>query len=377
MKYNSRTFLNANFFAFVKVFELSDLNPWRRSWCVLGIAEIVMKIDDYIAVLAGQEAGEHLEYDAEFLLLVDAVAKKEESQYGDYVHIPEPIDWVAVEVKCKSLFQRTLDLRVAVYLTRVYLEREGLVGFANGLVLLRFLLGERWEEVHPRLSHEDQHDPLVRLNILEELSVSSVMVASLRQEILVKLLNGECLRCADLDAIANIRESAERDECRIRLESLIEPQCSTDLMRGLSTLNRIKGLLDSINQMLDEKTGLSNVSPLHSLSKLLHQWINVVDSRLRRTVQAVSLEAEADISRSAAVIAVSGGEARACRSREDVVIALDAVEAYYRLHEPSSPIPILIQRVRRLAGKDFLEIMAELAPTSVSDIRTLVGIQEG
>ena len=336
-----------------------------------------MKIEDYIAVLAGQEAGENLEYDAEFLVLVDAVASKEESQYGDYVHIPEPIDWVSVEAKCKSLFRRTLDLRVAVYLTRVYLEREGLVGFANGLILLRFLLGERWEEVYPRLSHEDQHDPLVRLNILAEFSVPSVLVTRIRQEKLVKLPSGEFLCCADLDAIANIKESAERDECRIRLESLIEPRCSTDLMRGLSTLSRIKELLDSINQTLDEKTGLFKVSPLHSLSKLIHQWINVVDSRLRRTVHALSLGAEADVSRSAAVIALSGGETRECRSREDVVIALDAVVAYYRVHEPSSPIPMLIQRVRRLADKDFLEIMAELAPARVSDMRTLLGIQEG
>ncbi len=57
-------------------------------------------------------------------------------------------------------------------------------------------------------------------------------------------------------------------------------------------------------------------------------------------------------------------------------MALDAITAYYSRYEPSSPIPMLVQRVRRLTGKDFLEIMAELAPSSVSDMRALAGIQE-
>lgn len=336
-----------------------------------------MIIDEYIAVLAGQGVGENLEYDAEFLLLMGDVTRKEESQYGDYLHVPEPVDWASVETRCKSLFKRTLDLRVAVFLAQAWLEREGLAGLINGLNLLKYLLQERWEELYPQLSHEDQFDPLVRINILAELAVPSTVMATLRKETLVWLPTGESLTCADLALIASGRESDERDECLVRLESQIEPQCSTELMRGLGALNRAKGLLDNINHCLDEKTGLCEVSPLHPLARLLQQWIQVVDSRLRRTLPPASLVPEMDNwHEPARVLAPSATGARECRSREDVVMALDAITAYYSRYEPSSPIPMLVQRVRRLTGKDFLEIMAELAPSSVSDMRALAGIQE-
>lgn len=335
-----------------------------------------MNIDDFIVVLSNQEVGENLEYDSEFLALMDEVSSKEESQYGDYLHIPEPIDWASVETRCVGLFARTLDLRVAVYLTLAWLEREGLAGLAKGLAVLDYLVRERWEQTYPRLSDEDQFDPLVRINILAELAVPSVVVATLRKEVLARLPGGESLCCADLALIASGQESPERDACLLRLESQIEPQCSTELMRGLGALNRVKGLLDSIGQGLDEKTGLCESSPLQPVSRLLGQWIQVVDSRLRRTLHSVAPEPEVAVSASTPAAVVSAGGVRECRSREEVLLALDAIAGYYQRHEPSSPIPMLVQRVRRLAGMDFLEIMAELAPSSVSDMRALAGIQE-
>ena len=37
-----------------------------------------MNIDDFIVVLSSQEVGENLEYDSEFLALMDEVSSKEE-----------------------------------------------------------------------------------------------------------------------------------------------------------------------------------------------------------------------------------------------------------------------------------------------------------
>ena len=60
-----------------------------------------MSVDNFIAALANEGCGEHLEYDAEFLELFNQVTVREESQYGDYVFVPEPIDWISVEARCK------------------------------------------------------------------------------------------------------------------------------------------------------------------------------------------------------------------------------------------------------------------------------------
>ncbi len=62
----------------------------------------------------------------------------------------------------------------------------------------------------------------------------------------------------------------------------------------------------------------------------------------------------------------SGGVGR-IQSREDVARALDAVIDYYGRVEPSSPIPVALGRVKGWITMDFMAILADIAPGSVSD----------
>jgi len=66
----------------------------------------------------------------------------------------------------------------------------------------------------------------------------------------------------------------------------------------------------------------------------------------------------------------------AIRSRQDVTRALDAVSAFYRANEPSSPIPLLIERAKRLVAKDFLEVLAELAPEALAPAKAASGVRD-
>ena len=50
------------------------------------------------------------------------------------------------------------------------------------------------------------------------------------------------------------------------------------------------------------------------------------------------------------------------RERADVAAQLRAVEAWYRRHEPASPIPLLLTRARTYLDKDFEAILSELLP---------------
>jgi type VI secretion system protein ImpA len=59
------------------------------------------------------------------------------------------------------------------------------------------------------------------------------------------------------------------------------------------------------------------------------------------------------------------------------VKALDLVQEYFRSNEPSSPVPMFIDRVKRLiAAKDFLEVLADIAPDAVSVARAAGGVKE-
>jgi type VI secretion system protein ImpA len=63
----------------------------------------------------------------------------------------------------------------------------------------------------------------------------------------------------------------------------------------------------------------------------------------------------------------------AINTRADVVRELDRICAYYDTHEPTSPVPMLLRRVKRLVGMSFFEIVRELAPSGMSEIETLRG----
>ena len=67
--------------------------------------------------------------------------------------------------------------------------------------------------------------------------------------------------------------------------------------------------------------------------------------------------------------AADGVAARVGRSRSAASVratmpirALDAVAAFFSKNEPSSPVPLLVERAKRLVAKDFLDVLADIAP---------------
>jgi type VI secretion system protein ImpA len=62
-------------------------------------------------------------------------------------------------------------------------------------------------------------------------------------------------------------------------------------------------------------------------------------------------------------------------SRQDVIRLLDKICAYYQRHEPSSPVPLLLNRARRLVDKNFMEILEDLAPEGLGQARQVGGIE--
>jgi type VI secretion system protein ImpA len=56
--------------------------------------------------------------------------------------------------------------------------------------------------------------------------------------------------------------------------------------------------------------------------------------------------------------------------------ALDSVCRYYERIEPGNPAPLLIRRAQRLINKSFIEIIQDLAPDSLGQIRTIAGLKD-
>jgi type VI secretion system protein ImpA len=87
-------------------------------------------------------------------------------------------------------------------------------------------------------------------------------------------------------------------------------------------------------------------------------------------------EAGADGSSGAKVAAPKRFSGDIPQSRADVLVGIDALIKYYRDVEPTSPVPIMLARVRGWVEQDFYQILKEIAPDSVSEVRRLLAIRE-
>jgi type VI secretion system protein ImpA len=70
------------------------------------------------------------------------------------------------------------------------------------------------------------------------------------------------------------------------------------------------------------------------------------------------------------------GQVGAIRSRQDAIRALDAVAEFFRRSEPSSPIPLFLERAKRLVSKSFLEVLADIAPEALATARSAGGLSD-
>ena len=59
---------------------------------------------------------------------------------------------------------------------------------------------------------------------------------------------------------------------------------------------------------------------------------------------------------------------------EDAIRMIDKVCDYFERHEPSSPVPLLLNRAKRLISKDFLEILRDLTPDGVLQAESIGGV---
>ena len=63
-------------------------------------------------------------------------------------------------------------------------------------------------------------------------------------------------------------------------------------------------------------------------------------------------------------------------NNQDVIKTLNLVCDYYRKNEPSSPVPMLIERAIRLVGKSFMDALKDIAPAGVDEAKIILGKQD-
>ncbi len=340
-----------------------------------------INIEQLLAPISEAEpSGPNLEYDPAFSELERTAQGKPEQRMGS-VHVPfEPPDWSAVCKQSLALLERTRDLRVTMHLTQGLLHCDGLSGFAEGLELAAGLVRDLWQSVHPELDHEDDDDPTMRVTALATLTAPSTLLA-LQKSPLAQLRGLGTVSLHDIRFAASGGTATPGDSVvsSATVEAIFH---EVDLEVLETTVLGVQRCLDgvaAIDGAFVTHTG-SRGPDLSTLTQLLREVRHVLKPRLdARQVAKAGDEPDpqgdvADAAAAGSDPSRSGGALSGdIRSREDVLKAIDKICAYYSRSEPGSPLPLLLERCRRLVSSSFLEIIQELAPDSVAQVNSIAG----
>jgi type VI secretion system protein ImpA len=306
---------------------------------------------------------------------------------GGVERAPEEPAWPDVADRATQLLGKTKDLRLAVHLAKAWVRMRGWVGLADGLRLCRLLLDAFWENVHPGLDREDNDDPTLRVNSLVELAQDQLLLAAIRGLPLVDAPKTGRFGLRDLVPAAG-GTLAPDGQRRAGIPPIVEAAFVEVPLETLqATATAVRAALDEANaieRVVTEKVGVGQSVNLTALRQLLADADRVLTAKVAARVP-VKGPAEGDDmngkSNGESGVEKSGRGSEplavgAIRNRADVVAALDALCAYYQVNEPSSPIPLLLQRARRLVPMDFMALLKELTPQGVAQMELIRGPED-
>ncbi len=338
-----------------------------------------------------EPSGPNLEFDPDFGALERAAQGKPEQQYGNTVIPAEEPDWKDVAAQASALLERTRDLRVLAHLAVARLQLEGLPAFAEVLTLTRELLEARWDGIHPQLDPEEDNDPTLRANALLRFGHPALVLKKLRT---LPLAGSPRMAQFSWRDVAIATGAMEPDpDTEKPSESAIRAAFRESDPARLTALREAAAqavaAAKAIPATFDERSGSGSGPDFTDLTKQLNDIVRTIDrfadfdAAAPEEAQDESAAADdtggapAEEASVAAAPARRGGVSAASltevTTRADAVRLLELVVRYYQRYEPSSPLPLLIERARALAEKDFLDILRELAPDGLSQAENIVG----
>lgn len=323
-------------------------------------------------------AGENLELDPGFGALERAAQGKPETQYGDVINTATPPDWKETEACAVALLERTRDLRVLAHLAVARLHLAGPLAYAQVLAQIRNQIENRWEQVHPHLDPEDGNDPMLRSNALFRLQDPANVLRRLRD---LPLANSQQTGPVSWRDIAICRGKLEPEPGREkRTEAFIRAvfaKCDAERLQVLRDgIDLALAEATAIPSAFEAKAGEGSGPDFTDLAKLLasiREELRAFEPAAAEPAEQPADEGEAQVTgtqgprqqsapgRFASIRSIDG-----VSSRDDALYLLELAANYFRSYEPSSPLPLLIDRARRLAGMEFMDILRDLAPEGVN-----------
>lgn len=339
--------------------------------------------------------GEHLEYDPEFM---EVMRLSQGGGSGGTVagaeQEPEEPNWKDIRSRTLGLLERTRDLRLGVLLTLSSLETDGVAGFRDGLVYIRGLIERHWSDFWPRLDAEDNNDPTERVMALDPFAkapgtfgdpwrvLDRLRSAPLTNSRQIGRFSMRDLMIAKGEIAPASGEGGSSGPDLNQIGAAFSDTPDEDFRALLEAVDQSVEHFDTIDAKFTDLVGAGNATDLIAAKRVLRDIQKIVHEQrdLRDGVSGGGEgagEAEAQPSGGGGE---GGGGAAPLRgeiaSRQDVVVAFDKILRYYEKAEPASPVPLLIQRAKRMVSMSFIEIIRDMTPDSMPEIEKITGAKD-
>lgn len=331
--------------------------------------------------------GEDLSYDPTYTQMERTLNQGlSEGMVEDASAEQEGPNWREFRNLCVELLGRTKDLRVGVNLSLALLMEEGIPGFRDGLAVVRGLLQQYWDQVHPQLDPDDNNDPLERMNIIASLSPPAgaymdpmMFCRRVRQAPLTRSARLGAFGLRDIEAAEGGEQAGEGETAvdPALVSAAFEDTATEDLTDMAQALDTAIEHVQGIEDVLTETVGAGQAVDLSGLRvESLGKARAALNGYLARRGLA---QAPGETAGETGEMPAAGGQGATplsgdIRSPQDVLAALEKVCQYYERSEPSSPVPMLVRRAQRLVSKNFLDIVRDLTPEFLDQVEKLGGI---
>jgi type VI secretion system protein ImpA len=339
----------------------------------------MINVDDLLKPVADDKpCGEDFTYHPSFQNLETIARGKPETQFSP----AEEPQWKEVRDGAIEVLGQSKHLAAGVILTLSLLKIGGLEGLRDGLAVVRGMTEKYWPDVYPRLDPEDNNDPTERLNILNNFSSAGEPYRFTVQLKQVVLCQSPGMGRITLQQILNAKDktppggsgggSSEPDLNQI--QAAFRDAGPDAAATTLALVNEVIGHTQGIERFLDSTLGAGQGANFESLDKLLAEMKHAVEPHATGEAPAADAAAGASTASGGGAAARGGpGMSGSVQTRADVIRALELICNYYRDNEPSSPVPLILQRAQRLVDKDFMTIVTDLTPDALTQLRVITG----
>lgn len=323
---------------------------------------MTIDLERFLAPIAGDDpAGPDLAYDPDRFRIEQAFDTPSGSD-GSVEPPASSVDWREIIALIVDQADRTKDLWLAIYLARAGARAGRLDVTVAGVQALAGLTERFWGTVHPRL--EDYGFP-GRRGACDTLANFMAFVGPLQGTSLVE--HERFGRFDGTDLIRFARGGADEHgygAFRAALDDpTVGPESLIAAMAGLDLLAKAFRQVDATLVAFAESDTGSNFALVYDAIRAIRAAANaLLPPELREDAETETVVAAPGVSALPDML----------NGRADVAKALDLVIDFYRRQEPSSPIPLLLERAKTWIPLNFIEILDDIAPRSTDEVRAIL-----